>query len=280
MQNGPVFELLAHTANHQGEAWRITVAIGGMAAMVPLLASSGARGERRRWMLCHLGGLFGAVAGATLLPMALRLPGTLNTFDFRSLFVGDRMAIGALVGFALVAAWVAGRLGLERWRVLDRLAPSMGALVVFGRIGCFLEGCDFGAITGVPWGVAYPAGSHAFEHQLARGLVQASDGAALPVHPAQLYEVVVGIGMIVAAWWVGRRAVRDGRSGHGWAFRSAIGVYAVGRIVVEMFRGDTRGALGPLSLPQCLCIALLAWCAAGLFGEPDARAVSAAPPGG
>lgn len=190
------------------------------------------------------------------------------------------MAIGALVGFALVAAWVAGRVGLERWRALDRLAPSMGALVIFGRIGCFLEGCDFGAITGVPWGVAYPAGSHAFEHQVARGLVRASDIRSLPVHPAQLYEVVVGAGMIVAAWWIGRRVRRDGWSGHGWGFRTAIGVYAVGRIVVEMSRGDTRGALGPLSLPQCLCFALLAWCAAGLFGERDPRKVSAAPPGG
>lgn len=280
MQNGPVFEVLSHTANHQGEAWRIAVAIGGVAAMVPLLASRGARGERRRGVLCYLGGLFGAVTGATLLPMVLRLPVALNTFDFHSLFVGDRMAIGALVGFALVATWAAGRVGLERWRALDRLAPSMGALVIFGRIGCFLEGCDFGAITGVPWGVAYPAGSHAFEHQLARGLVRATDGAALPVHPAQLYEVVVGVAMIAAAWWIGRRAGRDGWSGHGWAFRTAIVVYAVGRIFVEISRGDARGALGPLSLPQCLCIALLAWCAAALFGEPAPRKVSAAPPGG
>lgn len=279
MQYGPVFELLAHTANHQGQAWRIAVAIGGVVAMVPLLVSRGARADLRRWVLCYLGGLFGAVTGATLLPMVLRLPAALNTFDFHSIFVGDRMAIGALVGFALVAAWVAGRVGLERWRALDRLAPSMGALVIFGRIGCFLEGCDFGAITGVPWGVAYPAGSHAFEHQVARGLVRASDIRSLPVHPAQLYEVVVGAGMIVAAWWIGRRAAREW-SGHGWGFRTAIGVYAVGRIVVETFRGDARGALGPLSLPQCLCIALLAWCAAGLFGERDPRKVSAAPPGG
>jgi prolipoprotein diacylglyceryltransferase len=311
MQGGTVSDLLARTATHEVNAWRILMAAGALAAFAPLLLPGRRRGERAlgaaeggpraseggapdgakrpasvRLALSLAAGVLGAAAGASLLPILLRLPAAIAAGSAAPLLVGDRMAIGAVVGFAL-AAGLAGRKRPASARgaagrgarasegsVLDRLAPSLGILVIFGRVGCFLEGCDFGSVTGVAWAVHYPPRSHAFDHQLAAGLVRAADAASLPVHPAQLYEAVVGLVMIGVAVGMERRAQRA-RAGSGRprlvedgaVFRATIATYAIGRFVVELFRGDVRGALGPLSLPQWMAVALLAWAAAGLFSE-------------
>ncbi len=260
--------LLTITATHRAHAWQIATAIGALVSFVPLLRVTRVRRVRARDARLLTVGIVGAAAGAALLPMVLRVPAAIATRSLAPLATGDRMAIGALLGFVAAIALAARCRGLAPLRALDRLAPSMGALVVLGRVGCFLEGCDFGSVTRAPWAVTYPPGSHAFEHQLGLGMVRATDGASLPVHPAQLYEALVGAAMIAAAILV-LRARRTGRAlGHdGAALRAAMATYAVGRFLVEMARGDERGALGPLSTPQWMAIALLAWAAAGLFAE-------------
>lgn len=267
MDGGALSAVLAITATHRAHAWDVCVAVGALAAFAPVW-------RRKREAAIVAVGLAGAAIGATALPMLLRLPAVIATRSIGPLLVGDRMAIGALLGFAGAVAIFAR--GAGRARMLDAIAPSLGVIVIFGRVGCFLEGCDFGAPSSVPWAVRYPADSHAFGRELAQGLVRATDGASLAVHPAQLYEALVGAAMI-AVVLAARRARRraqvslDGAA-HAWAardgaiFRAAIATYAAGRFVVELFRGDERGSLGPLSMPQWMAIALLAWCAAGLAG--------------
>lgn len=285
MAGGAITEMLRVTATHEANAWLLSNAVGAIAAFVPLFlvgggVVGGARDRkgaralpegRRLTLLLALvlaGAIVGAAIGATLLPIVLRMPAAIARGSIAALAGGDRMAIGALAGFAIAGALVARALRLDPWGALDRLAPPLGVLVVAGRVGCFLEGCDFGRVASVAWAVTYPAGSHAFDEHVARGLVSATDVAALPVHPAQLYEAIVGIAMIAGAIAILR--ARPARAG--LAFRAALGTYAVGRLVVEPFRGDARAMLGPLSLPQWLAIAILAWCVAGLFSDGDARA--------
>jgi phosphatidylglycerol:prolipoprotein diacylglycerol transferase len=245
--------------------WQLSAAAAAIASFVPLLFVSPVRRARARDARLLLVGIVGAAAGAALLPVLLRAPAAIATRSLAPLQTGDRMAIGALLGFGMMIALAARCRGLAPMRALDRLAPSMGVLVLLGRVGCFLEGCDFGSVTRAPWAVVYPPGSHAFEHQLAHGLVRATDTGSLPVHPAQLYEALVGAAMVTAALLVlrGHRA----RARDGDAFRAAMATYAVGRFVVELVRGDDRGALGPLSTPQWMALALLAWAAAGLVAE-------------
>ncbi len=305
MDRAALDQLLAITATHEAHAWQLTMAVGALAAFAPLLFLSRIRRVRAREARLLVAGLAGAAAGAALLPMLLRAPAALATRSLAPLATGDRMAIGALLGFAAAAGLAARCRGLAPLRALDRLAPSMGLLVLIGRAGCFLEGCDFGSVTRAPWAVIYPPGSHAFDHQLARGMVRAADAGSLPVHPTQLYEAIVGVVMVTAAALVlraqrsrraaaARAAVADAAFARhdaafarhdaarvstaappttdGAALRVALAIYAAGRLVVEVFRGDDRGALGPLSTPQWMALALLAWAAAGLFAERgDAR---------
>jgi phosphatidylglycerol:prolipoprotein diacylglycerol transferase len=51
-------------------------------------------------------------------------------------------------------------------RYLDILAIGLMLALVFGRIGCFLNGCCFGKPTNLPWAVRFPYGSYAYSSQI------------------------------------------------------------------------------------------------------------------
>jgi phosphatidylglycerol:prolipoprotein diacylglycerol transferase len=51
-------------------------------------------------------------------------------------------------------------------RYLDILAIGLMLSLVFGRIGCFLNGCCFGKPTNLPWAVRFPYGSYAYNSQV------------------------------------------------------------------------------------------------------------------
>lgn len=51
-------------------------------------------------------------------------------------------------------------------RYLDVLAIALMLALVFGRIGCFLNGCCFGKPTNLPWAVRFPYGSYAYNSQI------------------------------------------------------------------------------------------------------------------
>ncbi len=51
-------------------------------------------------------------------------------------------------------------------RYLDILAIGLMLALMFGRIGCFLNGCCFGKPTNLPWAVRFPYGSYAYYSQI------------------------------------------------------------------------------------------------------------------
>lgn len=51
-------------------------------------------------------------------------------------------------------------------RYLDILAIALMLALVFGRIGCFLNGCCFGKPTNLLWAVRFPYGSYAYNSQI------------------------------------------------------------------------------------------------------------------
>ena len=42
------------------------------------------------------------------------------------------------------------------WAMADAVAPAVAVGIAFGRIGCFLNGCCYGAICDLPWAVRFP----------------------------------------------------------------------------------------------------------------------------
>lgn len=72
---------------------------------------------------------------------------------------------------------------------MDIVAPVIMIGIGFGRIGCFLNGCCYGAQCDLPWGVRFPYQSSVYVDQMQQGLIKPDmvGASALPVHPTQLY---------------------------------------------------------------------------------------------
>jgi hypothetical protein len=200
--------------------------------------------EGRRWLLPYAVGCCGATLGAVMLGPLLRSPAVLFGGATPEVEV---MSYGALAGVVAGFALVAGR------RELDRIAIALGPMVAVARLGCFVAGCDYGKLASLPWAVRPSAGQPGFFAQVEQGLLPFDALHAMPVHPTQLYEAALGVGMLLLAWGARRRRPGD-------AVAITLAAYAAGRFVIEFWRGDPRAMLGPLSLAQLLSVAVLAAC--------------------
>jgi phosphatidylglycerol---prolipoprotein diacylglyceryl transferase len=125
---------------------------------------------------------------------------------------------GGLIGSilaTLVYAWVKK---ISVWKLGDALAPSIALGYFFGRFGCLMTGCCYGRGTDLPWGIRFPEGHQAFGY---------------PVHPTQVYEAVLNLGLYFGLAWLYRRKKFDGQ-----VFAAYVIAYPVFRSFVELFRGD------------------------------------------
>lgn len=136
--------------------------------------------------------------------------------------------------------WFARRKRLDPWRVADITAPCIMLGLAIGRVGCFLNGCCYGAATGAWPGVRFPGHAHA-------------------VHPTQLYEAAAAllIGLVLLRWGIAPRAGASARP-PGRVFGWMLVLYGVMRALIEIVRADPRGSLGPLSTSQIISIPLIA----------------------
>ena len=88
------------------------------------------------------------------------------------------------------------------------------------------------------------------------------------MHPAELYEAALGLALLPVAALLLRRPHRDGA-----VFRAVLALYAAGRFLVEILRGDAnRGALAGLSTAQWTSLAVLAALALWSLTTPAERA--------
>jgi len=72
----------------------------------------------------------------------------------------------------------------------DSFAFAWLVMLIIARLGCLLGGCCFGTPTEMPWGISYAESFPAFHAHEAAGLLSHSALHSLPVHPAQLYEIL------------------------------------------------------------------------------------------
>jgi phosphatidylglycerol:prolipoprotein diacylglycerol transferase len=136
-------------------------------------------------------------------------------------------AVGASVG-----AWLYLRLkGLPANDLADAAAPAMGLALALARLGCFMAGCEFGTPSSLPWAISFPAGSWAFRKHAAEGLIPESATVSLPVHPLQLYEAALGLGlMLFALYWTRRRRFS------GQVYLLVVLIYCLGRFGLDFLR--------------------------------------------
>jgi phosphatidylglycerol:prolipoprotein diacylglycerol transferase len=162
------------------------------------------------------------------------------------------MAYGGFAGGVGVAMLYLVRHRLDVWRYLDCGIPAVGLGYFLARLGCFLDGDDFGRPAVYAWSVQFPQGSPAFAAQMHAGLLSPGAGASLPVHPVQLYLGASALLIAGAvAWWRRREVTAPGEP-----FCLYWILYGAVRFGWEFLRGDLdRGFIGPLSTPQAVSTA-------------------------
>ena len=196
--------------------------------------------------------IFGAIVGAkALLFVRLAIDDTGSAADWRSVVTSAGDFYGGFIGGLIASALFFWRHSHVRfWKMADLCAPAIALGQAVGRIGCFMAGDDYGRPARVPWAVTFTDPE------------AASIGGAplgVPLHPVQLYESVVCLALFLLLVRLEQRRHRDGD-----VIVAYTGLYAVGRFVLEFFRGDAdRGFVfgGLLSTSQFIGILMFAMAA-------------------
>lgn len=230
--------------------------------------------------LCVVGGIAGGLLLSFLMPDDRQVAGEVLQVD-------TRIRLFGLVVSGAAVVYVYSRVtGLSFRTLLDTLAlPTLVALSIH-RFGCYLAGCCWGDISAVdpwlssiattevgiqvqtlPWfagewvkiGVTYGPGTFPFAQQAAIGLISADALQSLPVHPVQLYEVILLLVLVLLFWRTPLDKYRPGTL----ALATIFG-YAVIRFAVDYLRADGSIVAGIHTATQLQCIALIVFAGAAL----------------
>ncbi len=153
---------------------------------------------------------------------------------------------GAFVAFPLLAHWLIKEKRGQECRYFSRLVPGMALGHAFGRIGCFLAGCCYGAMTTSPLGVVYPIDS--IPATVYPDYTNPACPGSVPLLPVQLFEAGFEL-FLFLVMVVFYRKLKD------YNMSLYLVAYGAFRFVLEFFRGDDRGATGLFITPsQLMCV--------------------------
>lgn len=139
---------------------------------------------------------------------------TKNPREIFTQFSGLTSFGGLLGGFLGVLIYVK-RAKQRLWPVLDTVAPSFLLAHAIGRIGCLLNGCCHGFACDLPWAVPI-------------------NGLPGRYHPAQVYDSIMNIVMLVILLRVERRGFAPGQT-----FGAMLFLHGITRVIYEFWRAGT-----------------------------------------
>lgn len=155
-----------------------------------------------------------------------------NPLEILRIDRGGLTSHGAIAG-ALILLWVTSRRrNLSFWSLADTTAWAVPLGNVFVRFGNFMNGELYGDITRLPWTVTFP-------------------GVSGPRHPLQIYEMILGLIVLLIAVRVANR-----RRFPGELFWTVMILSSIGRIFLDLLRSEDR-VLWVLTLGHIPAIVLL-----------------------
>jgi phosphatidylglycerol:prolipoprotein diacylglycerol transferase len=240
-----VFPRLLHLGSFSLPTYGFMAALGlifGLILIVKLGREQGLDPDKL-WNLGIIAILSGIV-GAKLLYFVTDADARQNIFSLATLQAGGVWSGGVVLAL-IMCIWYMRRNRLPVLRTCDVFAPGIALGHAFGRVGCFAAGCCYGRETHVPWAVT-------FHNHLANEIVGTPLG--IPLHPTQLYEMVLELCNAAFLVWLLRR-----KSFEGEIIGTYMIIYGIGRFFIEFFRGDPgRGVfLGWMSGTQAIAIGLV-----------------------
>ena len=158
-----------------------------------------------------------------------------NFFDF-AYFTPSGMW-GGLMVYLAIATMGCLILARDRRSMLDIVVLTLPVPMILAKVACFLSGCCYGAVCSLPWAVTFPQ--------------EATAPAGVPLHPTQLYEILV-LGVILLVFMVLNR-----KRWRGTLPAWFVMLYGIGRPLTEFFRAPEKleAVIGPLTLSQAICLA-------------------------
>jgi phosphatidylglycerol:prolipoprotein diacylglycerol transferase len=168
------------------------------------------------------------LVGSRLLFVYQNPDGIETIWDVVNIRKGGMVFYGSLlVGVPFGTLWMRmkGMPILAMWDVMATVMPLAHGI---SRLGCYAAGCCYGSETDASWAVVFTDDLAVAPHNVA-------------LHPVQLYEAALlfVVAAIVNLAWTRRR--QDGQ-----VIGLYLGLYAVGRSVMELYRGDvSRGLFLP-----------------------------------
>lgn len=170
--------------------------------------------------------------------------------DYKTLISNPKSVLGfpqIFSGFVVYGGIIFGTLAvivyskikkINAFEYLDFMVPFIAMVQGFGRIGCFLAGCCYGAPTDSFLGVTFPANSLA--------------PAGIKLWPTQLFSAAGDFAICGILILVSKYNKKNGNICVLYAI-----LYAIGRFAVEFFRNDARGTVGTLSTSQFISLLVL-----------------------
>ncbi len=166
--------------------------------------------------------ILAALIGSRLLYVIVNLGFFIeNPLKIFAMWEGGLVFHGGLIAAVLTAFLFMRRHRLPYGATFDALALGMPLGQFFGRLGCFMAGCCFGSPTDLPWAVT-------FTHPETLCPVTA------PLHPAQLYEAFLALGVFFVLLWL-----RTRKRFNGQVLLSYFCLAGLVRFSVEFFRAST-----------------------------------------
>lgn len=169
-----------------------------------------------------------------------------NPIEVFYLWNGGFVFLGSVVVASLILQWYLKKKGEGFLLWGDLFAPWLAFGYGMGRVGCFLNGCCYGKVCYLPWGVQFPSHEGVIEPWVHR-------------HPTQLYAFFLEMILFaVLLIWMNFKKEKIQRADYqpGQFFLIWLGFHGAFRLLNEMYRDDDRG-IEILSLSLSSFISLL-----------------------
>ncbi len=219
--------------------YNLVLAVGVLLSLLVFIIAS----RRKRMAVAFLADHFFLLFGVTFLSARL-VEVLLRGYSFiDSLFFWQDLSFnfyGGLIGFLLALYFICQRKGENFFAWLDLTALATGCVLIFHHLGTFLAGRACGVHTSLFWGITFtdPA-------------VDAACLASPPVHPLQLYAMLLTVLFFGAAVFVFRRTRITGKAG-----LFLILMLSLSSFLLDFLRADSAPAFGGLRASQYFAIGL------------------------
>jgi phosphatidylglycerol---prolipoprotein diacylglyceryl transferase len=181
-------------------------------------------------------------------------PQETDCFAWAKFWAGGLAYYGGFLGASAGAWFLLKRDRFPFWKAADLAGVAVPLGLAFGRMGCLLAGCCFGAECDLPWALSFPPRSPASEEQWKTHLLDHASMWSHPVHPTQIYESAASLAIAALCLFV----VQPRKRYDGQVFAVFLALYAVARCLLEILRRDDRGGFLGLSTSQLIGIGLIA----------------------